>query len=329
MDLTTRYLTLKLRHPFMPGASPMVDNLDTVRKLEDAGASAIVMRSLFEEEITALQKNLDGTQDHANSNPEARGYTVDPSLFAMGPHEYLEQIRRIKEAVKVPVIASLNGTTLGGWLEHSKLIKQAGADALELNVHRVVTDPFETADSVEQQVMNVLREVKRTVSMPVAVKLSPFYTAMPHMVRELSKAGAQGVVLFNRFYQPDIDVENLDVVRRLHFSTSEELPLRLMWLSILRGRVPVDLCVSGGVHTVVDAVRALMTGATSVQMVSALLTHGPAYLKTIIDGFTQWLVEHEYHSLDQLRGSMALDKCPDPAAYQRSNYIHMLNVPQR
>jgi dihydroorotate dehydrogenase (fumarate) len=331
MDLTTKYLGFTLPHPFMPGACPLVDNLDTVKKLEDAGAAAIVMHSLFEEEITEEYRRWDQhVSVHAHQHPEARGgYLPGPELFALGPEEYLEHLARIRRTVNIPVIASLNGTTAGGWLDYARLCKQAGAQALELNVYRVVTDIHETSDSVEQGIMNVLREVKRAVALPVAVKLSPFFTALPHLSQHLAKAGADALILFNRYYQPDIDVEALEVVRRLHLSTTDELPLRLMWLSILHRRVPTALCVSGGVHGSVDAIRALMCGADAVQLVSALMRHGPGYLKTVIAAVKEWMEEHGYDSVEQLRGSMSLEKCPDPAAYERANYIHMLNAPTR
>jgi dihydroorotate dehydrogenase (fumarate) len=325
MDLSTTYLGLHLPHPLMPGASPMVDDLDTVRRLEDAGAAAIVMHSLFEEQITSEQLAAFRHVDtHSGAHPEARSYLPDTDVFALGPDEYLEQIRRIKDAVTVPVIASLNGTTLGGWLEYSRRMAEAGADALELNVYYLATDPAENAADVERRLVDMLRAVKAQAAVPVAVKLSPFYTAFAHLAAELDWGGADGLVLFNRFYQPDIDVEALEVDRRLRLSDSTELPLRLRWLAILSGRIDAALAVSGGVHSALDAVKAVMCGAHAVQMVSALLMHGPALLGEIRDGMAAWLEAHEYESLAQMRGSMSLLKCPDPAAYERVNYMEML-----
>src|ERR1041384_8298595 len=277
MDLTTHYLGFKLPHPFMPGASPLVDDLDTVRRLEDAGASALVMHSLFEEQMGTFLS----VEGHAESFAEATSYLPSPESFRLGPEEYLDQIRRIKRAVKVPVIASLNGTTLGGWLDYAQLMEEAGADALELNVYSLATDPSETGQQIEDRTAEMLVAVKAAVKVPVAVKLSPFYTSLAHFARRLVKSGADGLVLFNRFYQPDIDVEQLQVERKLKLSSSDELNLRLRWLAILSGRIRASLAVTGGVHTAVDAVKAIMTGASAVQLVSLLLQQGPEALRVI------------------------------------------------
>jgi dihydroorotate dehydrogenase (fumarate) len=325
MDLSTRYLGLDLSHPLMPGASPMVDDLDTVKRLEDAGASAIVMHSLFEEQIHREQVSaFVHTESHEQSFAEALSYFPSSDAFALGPHEDLEQLRRIKRAVSVPVIASLNGYTLGGWLDYAKLMQEAGADALELNVYQLATNPEESGDSMEERTIEMVRAVRRAVKVPVAVKLSPFYTALGHFTRRLDQAGADGLVLFNRFYQPDIDVEELQVRRALHLSHSSELPLRLRWLAILSGRVKASLAVSGGVHTVIDVIQSVMTGAHAVQVVSALLQRGPAYLAKLRQELAEWLEEHEYHSLQQMQGSMNLASCPDPRVYERANYMLML-----
>ncbi|RMD81293.1 MAG: dihydroorotate dehydrogenase-like protein [Candidatus Dadabacteria bacterium] len=325
MDLTTRYLGLDLEHPLMPGASPMVDDLDTVRKLEDAGAAAIVMHSLFEEQIVgeqlATHRAVDGP---AEATAEALSYFPRMDQFALGPDEYLEQIGRIKEAVAIPVIASLNGTTPGGWLEYAKLIEDAGADALELNFYEIATDPNEPAEALEGRVLEILGAVKGAVSIPVALKLSPFYTCFAHFARRLEEKGANGLVVFNRFYQPDIDVDELEVVPVLHLSDSSELLVRLRWLAILSATVGCSLAVTGGVHTGIDAIKAVMCGAHAVQMVSALLRHGPGHLAKVRAEMAAWLEEHEYESLAQARGSMGLDRCPNPRAYERGNYVRML-----
>jgi dihydroorotate dehydrogenase (fumarate) len=325
MDLTTTYLGLRLPHPVMPGASPLADSLDTVKRLEDAGAAAIVMRSLFEEQIT---RETDGMvhqmEVHAESNAEALSYFPKPDDFAFGSEEYLNQVRRIKDAVKVPVIASLNGVTNAGWISHAKKIQQAGADALELNVYYVATDPRETGVEVEGTAIQILKAVKQTITIPVAVKLSPFFSSMANLAHEMDAAGADGLVLFNRFYQPDIDVEALEAVPSLHLSDSSELLLRIRWLAILYGRVRASLAVSGGVHTGLDAVKAAMAGASAVQVVSRLLEDGPQQLRVIVDGMRRWMEEHEYESLAQMRGSMSLQKSPDPGAFERGNYMRVL-----
>jgi len=326
MDLSTTYLGFKLTHPFMPGASPLAENLDSVRRLEDAGAPAIVLLSLFEEQIVgeemATRRAMD---DPAHSYAEAATYFPDAEDFRLGPEDYLDHVRRTKEAVSVPVIASLNGTTEGGWLRYAEQLQQAGADALELNVYALHTDPETSSEAVEAAQVNLIRAVKERVSIPVAVKLSPFYTSLAGFARRLDRLGVDGMVIFNRFYQPDIDIEELEVSRTLQLSDSSELLLRLRWAAILSSQVNnASLAITGGVHTVEDALKAIMAGASAVQMVSALLKHGPARLTAIRDGVEQWLVEHEYASLDQARGSMNHGRSPDPAAFERANYMHIL-----
>jgi dihydroorotate dehydrogenase (fumarate) len=325
MDLSTTYLGLKLPHPLMPGASPMVDDIDNVRRLEDAGASAIVMHSLFEEQISREQvATFVHTESHGQSFAEALTYFPSPEAFALGPEEYLEHVRKVKQAVAVPVIGSLNGFTLGGWLDYAKLIEQAGADALELNVYYLGSDPEASAASIEERTVKMVKAVREAVRIPVAVKLSPYYTSLAQFTGQLDEAGADGLVLFNRFYQPDIDVEELQVRRQIHLSTSAELPLRLTWLALLSPKVKASLAVSGGVHTLLDVVQSVMTGAHAVQLVSCLLKRGPSHLATLRGELTQWLEEHEYHSLRQMQGSMNLEACPDPAVYERANYMLML-----
>ena len=325
MDLTTKYLGIELAHPLMPGASPLVDDLDRVKRLRDAGASAIVMRSLFEEQIVGEQvATFRATELPAESFPEALSYFPSPEEFVLGPDDYLEQIRRIKDLVGLPVIGSLNGVNLGVWIDYARQMVEAGASALELNVYELQTSPTESAAAIEARTLEVLAGVKEVVSVPVALKLSPFYTALPHFATQLATAGADGLVLFNRFYQPDIDIEELEVAQELHLSTSDDLLLRLRWLAILAGRVETSLAVSGGVHTAQDAIKAVMAGANAVQMVSALLQKGPEHLRTVLTDMKVWLELHEYESLEQMRGSMSLERSPNPKAYERANYMKML-----
>jgi dihydroorotate dehydrogenase (fumarate) len=303
----------------------MVDDLDLVRRLEDAGAAAIAMHSLFEEQLVGEQvATLRNMEQPAESFAEARTYMPAPLDFRLGPEEYLEQLRKVKEAVAVPVFASLNGSTLGGWLAYARLMAEAGADAIELNVYQIPADPEESGDAIEKRTLEMVRRIVGSVSVPVAVKLSPFYTSLAHFARRLDEAGASGMILFNRFYQADIDVEELTVERSLHLSDSSELLLRLTWLAILSGHLGASLAVSGGVHTVLDAVKAIMTGAHAVQMVSALLRNQPSHLTTVREGLARWLEEHEYESLRQMQGSMNLARCPDPEAFQRANYVQIL-----
>ncbi len=325
MDLSTTYLGIDLPHPLMPGASPMVEDLDTVRKLEDAGSAAIVMHSLFEEQLIAEQLELHKSIDHTSDSwAEASSYFPKPTEYRLGPEEYLDQIQKIKGAVKIPVIASLNGSSLGGWLDYAKQMQQAGADALELNVYALATDPKETGSSIERTTLEMVRAVKGAVGIPVAVKLSPFYSALPNFARKLDEAGVDGMILFNRFYQPDIDIEELDVERTLHLSTSAELLLRLRWLAILSGKLKASLAASGGVHTETDAIKAVMAGAHAVQLVSSLLIKGPEHLRNLRDMMSNWLEDHEYESLRQMQGSMSLQRCPRRVAFERANYVSIL-----
>jgi dihydroorotate dehydrogenase (fumarate) len=325
MDLTTRYLGLDLPHPLMPGASPMALDFDRVRRLEDAGAAAIVMHSLFEEQIVGEEvATYRSTEMHEGSSGEASSYLPEPPDFSLGPDEYLDHLRKVKAAVKCPVIGSLNGTTRGGWLDYAKLIQSAGADALELNVYEMPTDFNESGERVEDRAIDLARSIKASVTIPVAVKLSPFYSSFAHFARQLDHTGVDGIVLFNRFYQPDIDIEELEVERTLHLSNSSELPLRLRWLAILSGRIRPSLAVSGGIHTPADVVKAIMAGAHAVQVVSALLQRGPEYLRVLRGELARFLEEHEYESLKQMRGNMDLMACPDPKAYERANYMHLL-----
>lgn len=325
MNLSLSYLGFDLPHPFVAGASPLVDDLDAVRRLEDAGAAAIVMHSLFEEQLVTEQLAAEQAfGPPSESFAEALSYLPEPSSFVLGPDSYLEQLSTIKQSVSVPVIASLNGTSPGGWLEYARLLQQAGADALELNVYQLVTDPLVSAEDVERETVDMVAAVKEAVSIPLAVKLSPYYTSLAHFARRLADAGADALVLFNRFYQPDIDPVEQEAARTLELSTPSELRLRLHWLSLLYGRVDTQLAVTGGVHAGVDAVKAVMCGASAVQVVSALLRHGPERLAVMRGELADWLEENEYDSLAEMHGSMSLLRCPDPHAFERVNYVKLL-----
>lgn len=325
MDLTTHYLGLRLKSPLMPGASPMVDDLDLVKRLEDAGASAIVMHSLFEEQIGGERlATIYHMELYADSYAEATSYFPKHGDYALGPDEYLKQIARIKQSVSVPVIGSLNGTTPGGWLEYARLIEQAGADALELNTYGVSTNSSETGEDLERRILGIVSTVVGSVSIPVAVKLSPFYSSFANFAYRLDAAGAAGLILFNRFYQPDIDIETLDVKPTLQLSDSSELLLRLRWTAILSGQISSTLAVSGGVHTARDVIKSIMAGADATQLVSALLRHGPEYLASLERDVRLWMEENSYSSVRQMRGSMSLTTCPDPQAFERANYLRTL-----
>ena len=325
MDLSTTYLGLRLPHPLMPGASPLCQDLGRARALEDAGAAALVLNSLFEEQLVLEQMaSLAFLDAHEDAYAEALTYFPGVEHFKLGPDEYLEHLERLKSAVAIPVIASLNGTSLGGWLNFAKLMHQAGADAIELNVYHLVTDPERSGEGIERRVVEMLRSVKEQLPIPVAVKLSPFYTSLAHFARQLDLAGANGLVLFNRFYQPDLDVEQLEVERRLQLSDPSELLLRLRWLAILHGHVDCSLAVTGGVHGALDVVKSVMAGAHAVQIVSALLREGPDKLARLRKELAEWLEQHEYESLSQMQGSMSLVRCPDPQAYERANYMEIL-----
>lgn len=325
MDLSTTYLGLKLANPLLAGSSPLVDDMDAVKRLIDAGVGAIVMHSIFEEQITREQLGtIMDMELHAEAFAEALSYFPAPSDYRLGPEKYLEQIRRIKDLAAVPVIGSLNGVTPAGWLDYAKQIEQAGADALELNVYYLATQAWETGDEVEKRTLDIVKAVKAAVKIPVAVKLSPFFSSLPNLAKQLEVAGANGLVLFNRFYQPDIDIEALEPKPHLELSTSAELLLRLRWLAILYGQVKGSLAVTGGVHTAQDAIKALMAGASAVQLVSVLLARGPEHVRVIRDGMQTWFEEHEYESVEQAIGSMSLQRSPNPQAFARANYQRIL-----
>jgi dihydroorotate dehydrogenase (fumarate) len=320
MDLSTSYLGFQLPHPFMPGASPLVDSLDMVKRLEDAGAAAIVMHSLFQEQLESGAPR--GTARPANFVD--RLLSAEPTEFALTPEQYLHQLQEIKKTVAVPVIASLNGTMAEEWLESAKSIEQAGADALELNIYYLAADPLESSAEVDRRILHIARKVRGMVSIPIAVKLSVFISGVSNVAHDLDLIGVNGLVLFNRFYQPDIDIERLVVTPTLKLSDSSELLVRLRWLAILSPDVRASLAVSGGVHTVEDAVKALMAGASAVQVVSALLKQGPEHLTTLRDGLASWLEQQEYGSLREIQGIMNLKRCPTAPAYERANYTRVL-----
>jgi dihydroorotate dehydrogenase (fumarate) len=325
MDISTKYLGFDLENPLIPGASPLSDDLDMVRRLEDAGAPMLVMHSVFQEQIEQEQVALNyGLDQGEQSFAEALSYLPLPEQFALGPDAYLEQIRRIKAAVKIPVVASLNGRTLGGWIDYARKIEQAGADALELNIYDPVLSLAPDSTTIELATLETIRAVNDVVTIPVAVKLSPFYTNMVHFAHRADASGIRGLVLFNRFYQPDINIETMELRRELKLSTSEELLPRLRWAAALWNRVDCDIAITGGVHTAEDVCKCVMAGASAVQLVSALLIHGPSHLEVLRRQLERWLEEHDYESLHQMRGSMSLIRTPNPSAYERGNYMKML-----
>jgi dihydroorotate dehydrogenase (fumarate) len=325
-DLSTTYLGLRLANPFVVGASPLTDDLDEVRRLEDAGCAALVMRSLFEEQITAQETGRIHHLDPLNQQfAKVLSFFPDSGDYALVPPEYLEQLRRIKAAVSVPVIGSLNGTNAETWLQFSQQMEEAGADAIELNMYEVITNPKQPGTAVERDLVHVVAELKRALKIPIAVKLSPFFTAFGHLAQRLDRAGADGLVLFNRFYQPDFDIDELAVVPHLELSTRSELLLRLQWAAILHGRIGASLAVSGGVAHPDDAIKAVLAGADVVQMVSAILRHGASYIGTMRGGLVRWMDAHGYPTLSEVRGRLSLSNCPDPAAFERANYIRTLS----
>ena len=324
MNLATTYLGMRLPHPLVVGAGPLTDDLDTARELEDEGAAAVVLRSMFEEEIKGEQMEaFFNTESHNDSFAEATSYEPDPES-AFGPDEYLEHLRRVKEAVGVPVLASLNGSSAGGWTSYARLLEQAGADALELHLYHAASDASLSAAEVERQMVQVVLDVKKELRIPVAVKLSHLFTAFGHFARQLDAAGADGLVLFTRFYRADIDVLELEVTRAVTLSDSSDLQVRLRGIAALAGRVKASLAATGGVHTALDVVKATMAGAHVTQMVSALLRHGPRHLRAVRSELGAWMEENEWDSLDQMRGNMSFGRIPDPAAYERANFRAML-----
>ena len=322
MDLTTRYLGLNLRTPLVPSASPLSDDIDNIKRMEDAGAAAVVLYSLFEEQLTREQESLRhhlmyGTE----SFPEALTFFPEPEEFPVGPDEYLNHIRKAKVAVRIPVIASLNGASVGGWVEYAKKMQQAGADALELNVYHIPTDMDRSGVEIEQSYIDIVQAVKSVVSIPVALKLSPFFSNMANMAKKLDQTGVSALVLFNRFYQPDMDLETLEIRPNVNLSTTQAMRLPLRWIAILYGRVKAELAASSGIHTAHDVLKMLMAGADVTMLCSVLFRKGIEYIREIETGMCEWMEEHDYQSLRQLQGSMSQKYCSDPAAFERAQYM--------
>jgi len=322
IDLKTTYLGLPLRTPLVVSASPLSRDLDGIRRIEDAGASALVLYSLFEEQLRQEEADLEyhmsaGTESFA----ESLSYFPQPSEFHTGPEGYLDHIRKAKAAVKIPVIASLNGSTLGGWTKFAREIERAGADALECNIYFIPTDASLDAATIERTYLEILRAVKSAVTIPVAVKLSPFFSNMANMAQRLEEGGADGLVLFNRFYQPDIDLEALELRPNVLLSTPQALRLPLTWIGILYGRVKASLAATGGVHGPEDVIKLLMVGANVTMMCSALMRNGINHLRHVERGLREWMEEHEYESVGQMQGSMSQIRCPDPGAFERAQYM--------
>jgi len=325
-DLTTTYLGMTLAHPVMPSASPLTGDLDTLHRLVEAGAPAVVLPSLFEEQIEheAMAVHF-GLEFGAEAFAEApAGYFPELDDYNTGPDQYLDLVRAAKRELPVPVIASLNGTTKGGWTLYARILADAGIDALELNIYVVAADPELSADDVERQYLELVEEVRTAIDIPLAVKIGPYFSSLPHMARRLVDAGADGLVLFNRFYQPDIDLQALDVIPDLVLSTPADLRLPLRWTAILYGRVDCSLAASGGVHTAEEAVKMVLVGADVTTMAAALLQNGPDHLRTVRDGLAAWFDENGYASIEQAKGSLSQQAVPDPAAYARANYMRTL-----
>jgi dihydroorotate dehydrogenase (fumarate) len=326
MDLTTTYLGLPLKNPLVASASPLSKKVDTVRRMEEAGIAAVVMHSLFEEQIIHESLELDhfltqGTESFA----EALTYLPDMGTYSLTPDRYLEHLSALKRAVKIPIIGSLNGVSKGGWTKYARKIQEAGADALELNLYYLATDPDLTSSDLEQAYIDLVAEVKNAIDIPLAVKLSPFSTSLPNLAKRLVVAGADGLVLFNRFYQPDFDLESLEIVHTLDLSTSSEMRLPLRWISILYGTLEADLALTSGVHTGIGVLKAMMAGAKIAMLASELLLHGVQRISSILTELENWMQEHEYQSIQQMQGSMSKTAVAEPAAFERANYMKVLN----
>ncbi len=324
-DLTTTYLGLALKNPIVPSSSPWMKNLDKIKRMEDAGAGAVVLHSLFEEQIIRERDTLDyflayGTESFA----EAPTYFPNLKNYNLGPQGYLDHIYKAKRAVKIPVIASLNGFSPGGWVEIAQQIEQAGADAIELNMYYIAADPEQDSLQVEETYLDLLREIKGSVHIPIAVKLGHHFTAFANFARQLDQAGVRGIVLFNRFYQPDIDLENLEVVPDLELSSPYELRLRIRWVAMLYGRVSCDFAVTGGVHSAEDVLKCMMAGANVAMMTSALFEYGIDHIRHALKDLVEWMDKHEYESIAQMRGSMSQRAVAQPAAFERANYMRVL-----
>jgi len=325
-DLSTTYLGLNLKNPLVASASPLSKKLDRAKKLEDAGISAIVMYSLFEEQIIHESLELDHFLNRGtDSFPEALSYLPDGGMYAIKPEKYLDQVAGLKKAVKIPVIGSLNGVSKGGWTKYARKIEEAGADALELNVYYIATDLDMTSSDIEDTQVELVAEVKSAIKIPLAVKISPFVTSIPNFAKRLVDAGADGLVLFNRFYQPDFDLDELEIVHSLDLSTSADLRLPLRWISILHGKVNTDFALTSGVHECKDVLKAMMSGAKVAMMASKLLHDGEQILGSMLNDLEIWMKEHEYESIQQMQGSMSQKSVKEPAAFERANYMKVLN----
>jgi dihydroorotate dehydrogenase (fumarate) len=326
MDLSTTYMGLKLKNPIVPSASPLSQSVDTVKALEDAGAAAVICYSLFEEQINHESGELDHYLSyHAESYAEALNYFPEQTDFKLTPYQYFDHIANLKKAVSIPVIGSLNGVSTGGWVKYAQNIEQAGADGIELNVYYIPTNPMINGSEIETMYVDILTEIKKTVKIPVAVKLSPFFTSMSNMAKRLDTAGADALVLFNRFYQPDFDLEKLEVVPNLVLSTNWEMRLPLRWIAILYGHLKANLALTSGIHTHTDVIKATMAGADVSMMCSELLTGGVKRVGEILKSLEQWMKENEYESLSMMKGSMSQKAVAEPAAFERANYMKMLN----
>lgn len=327
MDLSTKYLGLNLRSPLVPSASPITAELDQLKRAEDAGAGAVVLPSVFEEQIRRETDEIElALEQGTESFAEALSYFPRPAEFRIGPEAYLEHIQAAKRALKIPVIASLNGASLGGWTDYAKQIQQAGADALELNIYYIPTDPALSALDVENTYLDILKAVKSAVTIPIAVKLSPFFSNMANMAQKLDQAGADGLVLFNRFYQPDINLDTLEIEHSLNLSTPQARRLPLRWIAILFGRLKASLAATSGTHTASDALKFIMVGADVTMLCSVLLQKGVGYIAEIEKEMAKWLAEHEYESVAQLKGSLSQKKCPDPSAFERAQYMRVIST---
>jgi dihydroorotate dehydrogenase (fumarate) len=325
-DLTTSYLGLKLKSPLVASASPLCESVANIRQMEDAGVGAVVLPSLFEEQLELEGRTVDEDLFRgSDSFPESPSFFPDLQTYNLGPEGYLKLLQEAKESVRIPVIASLNGVTPGGWAEYARLMEEAGADAIELNLYSIATEVAETAEDVERGYVELVRQVRRSVQLPIAVKMSHFFSAPANMALRLADAGANGLVLFNRFYQPDFDIEELEVVPTLTLSRPTELLLRLHWVAILFGSVEADLAVTGGVHSATDIVKCVMAGANVAMMTSALLQNGIGHAAAVIRELRRWLDDHEYESVGQMRGSMSRRSAPDPTAFERANYMRVLS----
>ena len=326
LDMTTEYLGLTLKNPLVVSSNPLSESISNIRHMEDCGASAVVLGSLFEEQLNLESRALDrdlsrGTESFA----ESLSYLPDFDDYRATQDQYLEHLLKAKRAVSIPVLASINGVTPGGWVQFARDVESAGADALELNTYSLATDPRLPGSVLETQLVDLVTEIHRSIRIPIAVKLSPQFTSIPNLATQLVKAGTRGLVLFNRFYQPDFDIENLNVAPHITLSTSSELLLRLHWVAILYGNVRADLAITGGVHTAEDALKGVMSGASVTMLASALLSHGIDYLRTIHSGIYRWMVDHEYKSIRQMRGSLSRIAVPDPSPFERGNYIRTLS----